>query len=278
MGTPLAGATPGTTMAPPLSGSHTATGYLDGVISVLLKGLHGPVEDKVYDAQMVPMESNDDKWVADVISYVRNTFGNHSTFISSNDVARVRAAIKDHTNTWTIDELRESLPQPLTNRAQWKLTASHNPGSLQFAIDGNPMTRYNTMSNQRPGMWVQVELPEETEVAGVELDSSKSEQAYPRAYKIQLSHDGQTWSEPVAAGNVSALFNTITFQPASAKFVRITQTGFDPVNSWSIHELQILQASEARKLASVADLLPPSNIESIIPAISGPAKDASPYE
>ncbi|HZV34458.1 MAG TPA: discoidin domain-containing protein [Verrucomicrobiae bacterium] len=279
-GTPLAGAKPGTTMAPPLSGDKTANGYLDGVISVVLKGLNGPVEGKNYDAVMVPMESNDDTWVASVISYIRNNFGNHSTFITSNDVARVRAAIKDHTNTWTLDELRDSLPQPLTNRFQWKLTASHNPNALRFAIDGNIFSRWDSLARQTPGMWVQVELPEETELAGVELDSGRSEYEYPRAYKIQLSKDGKTWSEPVASGNATALRNTITFPPMTAKFVRITQTGSDPAFSWAIHELQLLQSADSR-MNLVNNLLPPSNIESIIPVSAGPPPtptNKSPYE
>jgi putative membrane-bound dehydrogenase-like protein len=276
-GTPLAGAIPGTTMAPPLSGSKTANGYLDGVISVLLKGLHGPVNGKAYDALMVPMENNDDAWVASVISYVRNNFGNHSTFISSNDVARVRAAIKDHTNTWSIEELRDSLPQPLTNRSEWKLTASHSPGMLHFAVDGNIYTRYDTLVHQTPGMWVQIELPEETEVAGVELNSGRSEFSYPRAYKVQLSKDGKDWSEPVASGNATASDNTITFPPAHAKFIRITQTGFDPIYSWSIHELQVLETPNA-KMTIVNNLLPPSNVDGIVPSDSASTQQASPYE
>ena len=63
-GTPMGGTAPGTTLAPPLSGSKTATGYRDGIIRVVLKGLSGPVEGKTYGAQMVPMESNDDDWIA----------------------------------------------------------------------------------------------------------------------------------------------------------------------------------------------------------------------
>ncbi len=137
-------------MAPPLSGSKTATGYSDGVISVVLKGLSGPVEGKNYTAQMIPMESNDDDWIAAVISYVRNNFGNHSTFISTNDVARVRLAIQAHTNAWTLEELGDTLPQPMRNRHQWKLTASHNPAELPRAIDGNLATRWDSRVPDKP--------------------------------------------------------------------------------------------------------------------------------
>ncbi|MDB6023314.1 MAG: coagulation factor 5/8 type domain protein, partial [Pedosphaera sp.] len=242
-GTPLAGGKPGATMAPPLGGSRTITGHLDNPISVVLKGLSGPVNDRTYDAQMVPMESNDDAWISSVISYIRNNFGNHSTFISTNDVARVRAAITSRTNAWTLQELHDLWPQVMTNRQQWKLTASHNPGGLPQLVDGNLGTRYDTRASQEPGMWVQVELPDETELTGVELDSGTSEQDYARGYKVELSKDGTDWGQPVASGHATAVRNEIVFPPARAKFVRVTLTASDPVNFWSIHELQLFKTA-----------------------------------
>jgi mono/diheme cytochrome c family protein len=253
-GTPLQGAPPGTTMGPPLRGSKTANGYRDGVISVVLKGLNGPVNGSNYTAQMVPMESNDDAWVASVISYIRNNFGNRSTFITTNDVARVRAAIHGRTNAWTLEELHDTMPQPMPWRQVWRLTASHNGASLGNAIDGQIGTRYDTHASQIPGMWVQIELPEPTEITGVELDAGPSSEDYPRGYKVQLSDDGVTWGQPVAAGNSTAVRNQILFPTASAKFVRITQTGSDPERWWSIHELQIL------KYLTPDDLIPPPNL------------------
>jgi len=61
--------------------------------------------------------------------------------VKPEDVARLRAASKDRTQPWTIDELRASLPQPLANRKDWKLSASDNPGDLAQAIDGKGDTR-----------------------------------------------------------------------------------------------------------------------------------------
>jgi mono/diheme cytochrome c family protein len=263
-GTPLK---PGATIAPPLSGSATATGYRDGVISVVLKGLHGAVDGKTYEAQMVPMESNNDDWIASVISYVRNNFGNHSTFITSNDVARVRAAINSRTNTWTIEELHDILPQPLTNRREWKLTASHNPASLPLAVDGNLLTRYNTGRPQASGMWVQVELPEAAEIAGIELNSGMSTNDFPRGYKVELSTDGVKWLLALVTEHSSALRNQILFPPITAKFIRVTLTASDPNFPWSIHEMQILKVSPP-ELFKPPDLLAPMNEPPSKPAIS----------
>jgi glucose/arabinose dehydrogenase/mono/diheme cytochrome c family protein len=254
-GTPFQGAAAGATLAPPLSGSKTATGYGDGIISVVLKGLSGPVEGKNYSAQMVPMESNDDDWIAAVISYVRNNFGNHSTFITPADVARVRSAIQAHTNAWTLDELGDTLPQPMRNRHQWKLTSNYSAASLPLAIDGNLATGFNTRIPQRPGMWVQIELPEAAEIAGVELDAGTAIQNYPRSYKIELADDGINW-KTIATGHSSAVRNQILFPPTTATFIRIMQTGLDPGYSWCINELNLLKMLSAEELLQPPELFP----------------------
>jgi mono/diheme cytochrome c family protein len=64
-------------------------------ILVLLHGLTGPVDGKTYITQMVPMATNSDHWIASVLSYIRNSFGNEAPFITAKDVARVRAATID---------------------------------------------------------------------------------------------------------------------------------------------------------------------------------------
>ena len=61
-----------------LAGSKTVNGHPDGMIGVLLNGLVGEIEGKKYEGTMVSMATNNDAWVASVISYVRNSFGNHA--------------------------------------------------------------------------------------------------------------------------------------------------------------------------------------------------------
>ncbi len=253
-GMPLQGGQPGATMAPPLGGSPTVTGLSEGVINVVLKGLTGPVNGNNYTALMVPMESNDDAWIAAITSYVRNSFGNIASFVDASEVARVRAAAKSHNAPWTLDELRAILPQPLTNRAQWKVTASHHPDSAPLAIDGNIKTRFDTAKFQTPGMWFQIELPEAATISGLQLDAGDSFQDYPRGYKVELSADGQAWGQPVATGRGSSAVTDISFPPAEGRFIRITQTGSVDGLFWSIHELKLFQpgAPIQSKAAAVA--------------------------
>lgn len=252
-GMPLQGGKPGATMAPPLAGSKTVNASHEGIIRVVLKGLAGPVAGKTYDAQMVPMESNDDGWIAAVTSYVRNSFGNESSMIYPNEVARVRAELKDRAEPWTIAELNTSLPHRLANRNQWKLTASHGSATAALAIDADLSTRYSTGTQEKPGMWFQIELPEETTITGIELNAGSSVHDFPRGYKVELSNDGQTWGQPVAAGHGTTWMTDISFAPAKTKFIRITQTGRSQHWFWSIHDLEILKPGELVKAsASVA--------------------------
>ena len=253
-GMPMVGAAPGAMLAPPLAGSHTLNGWRKGAIHVLMQGLSGEIDGKKYEGQMISMATNDDTWIASVLSYVRNTFGNRAGFITPQQVAAVRAASKDRTQPWTISELRASLPQALLNRKSWVISASHKAENAGLAVDGKIETRYTTGTPQVPGMWFEIELPLETQVAGVELDAGSSGKDYPRGYKLELSTDGEHWKD-VANGKGAGSVTDIQFSPAKAKFIRITQTGSVGGLFWSIHELQVFEAN-ATTVASAAPATP----------------------
>ena len=238
-GAPVPGSKSGATIAPPFVHAEIADNLSDSIIGVILKGMKGPVAGKTYDAQMVAMENNDDAWVAAVASYIRNSFGNSAPIVRAADVARVRAAIKDRNTPWTQEELQAAMPQILANRAEWKATANYNPQIAQLAIDGDIKTRYDTGTPQIPGMWFQVQLPQEAAIAGLRLDAAGSNNDYPRGYKVELSDDGKTWTQPVAGRFGTRALTDIFFTPVTGRFIRITQTRSVDVNFWSIHELTI---------------------------------------
>lgn len=238
-GMPLEGAPAGSTIAPPLAGAKDLLGAQDAAVYILLHGLSGPIEDRQYQAQMVSMASNDDQWIADVISYVRNAFGNHASLVTAAEVSRLRRNTAGRTAPWTLEELRAVLPQPLTNAASWRLTASLNAEHVRLAADGNLATRWDTGVTQIPGMWFQIELPAAATVCGLVLDAGTSTGDYPRGYRVELSNDGQHWGQPVATGKGVSAVTEIQFPPQAAKFIRITQTGKVAGLYWSIHELRI---------------------------------------
>ncbi len=245
-GTPTPGGN-GATLAPALAGSPRVIGHRDYMIKALLHGLTGPIAGQAYPQVMVPMGANQDRWIADVASFVRNGFGNGAGFVSAGDVARVRAA-SDRKTPWTAAELEASLPKLLAPDASWKVSASHESrptpqpnvaGGFSYASAVAAALTFQGWSTgvaQAPGMWLQVELPSPVTLTEVQFTSWTTGGArggppavwnYPRGYRLQVSTDGTTWSSPVAEGQGAPGTTAITFAPVTARFVRLTTTTQD---------------------------------------------------
>jgi mono/diheme cytochrome c family protein len=79
--------------APPLVGSPRVKGDKIMNIQLLLNGLKGPVDGKNYPDIMPSMGGNDDKWIASVLSYIRNSseLGNKASIVTPDEVKKVRA-------------------------------------------------------------------------------------------------------------------------------------------------------------------------------------------
>jgi mono/diheme cytochrome c family protein/glucose/arabinose dehydrogenase len=276
LGQPLAGAPAGTSMAPALAGSPRVQGHRDYVIKVLLNGLSGPLGGRTYPEVMVPMGAgSSDEWVAAIASYIRGSFGNNAGLVTPADVSRVRAAVAARKTLWTEPELEATLPR-LIDTQQLRLTASHNADAAAGAAT---LRGWSSVVPQAEGMWFQIELPQPMLVAEVQFESSASQAGrgargpaagaapgapgaargggpfggappavgFPRGYSVQTSLDGTRWSRPVASGKGAGPRTTITFPPARAKLVRITQT--DPVSdapAWSVANLRVYEAPPAR--------------------------------
>lgn len=263
-GTPTPGATVGSTLAPSLAGSSRLTGHRDYAIKAVMHGLTGPIESRTYPQVMVAMGTNKDQWIADVVSYVRNSFGNSATFATSADVARVRAATADRKTPWTVAELEASLPRLLIPAATWKVTASHEGHPTPqpnaeggYNYQGNAagvltFLGWTTGEPQQPGMWLQIELPSAVTLTEIQFTSSTlgggrgapPVSTFPRRFQVAVSSDGTTWGQPVAEGEGSPGTTTITFTPVNARFVRITQTATvtDAV-PWTIRLLRLYEAA-----------------------------------
>jgi mono/diheme cytochrome c family protein len=264
-GTPTPGAAAGSVMAPSLAGSARVNGHRDYTIKTVLHGLSGPIDGKTFPQVMVAMGSNKDQWIADIASYVRNSFGNSGTLATTADVARVRAGVGDRKSPWTVAELEASLPRPLVPDAAWKITASHEG---RPAPQANAEGGYNFIGNaggainflgwttgvpQQAGMWLQIELPAPLMLTEMQFTSSQiggragaaPAWTFPRGYQVQVSVDGNTWSAPVAEGQGAPGTTVITFAPVRAKFVRITQTAsVNDAPAWSMRLVRLYQAPE----------------------------------
>ncbi|PRY09687.1 putative membrane-bound dehydrogenase-like protein [Pontibacter ummariensis] len=79
--------------APPLAGSPRVRGDKILLTQLMLNGLQGPVDGKTYPNTMPAMGHQDDKWLASVMSYIRNSseLGNKASVITPEEVKEIRA-------------------------------------------------------------------------------------------------------------------------------------------------------------------------------------------
>jgi mono/diheme cytochrome c family protein len=81
---------------PPLIKTSYVTGDKARLIKIVLKGLTTPltIEDDDYTNPMPPQPQLTDQQIADVLTYVRNSFGNKASAITPAEVKAVRATTK----------------------------------------------------------------------------------------------------------------------------------------------------------------------------------------
>jgi nitrite reductase (NO-forming) len=98
-------------MFPPLADSDwVKTEKPDRLIRMVLHGIAGPlaVNGKPFATPaplMPPQAGLQDHQIADVLTYIRNSFGNKAAAVSTDQVAAVRAAEKARMQPWTEAEL-----------------------------------------------------------------------------------------------------------------------------------------------------------------------------
>lgn len=266
-GTPVS---PGVLIAPALAGNPRVQGHYEYITKVLLKGLTGPIEGKNYaGGVMVAMADNDDEWISSIASYVRNNFTNTASFITPEDVSSMRKKVSSQKGNYKYDELVVTIPQVLLPEPNWKITASHSKATV---IGGKPTPSsafnfegWTTGVAQVPNLWFQIELPNETELSGIEFKSPTSRirsaqptasaaassgpppftsiETFPSEYIVQTSTDGQSWSQ-VAKGKGSKE-TMVSFDPVKAKFLKITQTGIvEDARPWSMVGMKVYQAGK----------------------------------
>jgi glucose/arabinose dehydrogenase/mono/diheme cytochrome c family protein len=103
-GSPMAGTD--TMLAPPFKGSKRVLGNKDKLIKIALHGLMGPVDGKTYPGAMESLASHDDRYISEVLTYIRNSWGNSAQLVSQKDVKHTRKHNKKRKAPWTLKELK----------------------------------------------------------------------------------------------------------------------------------------------------------------------------
>jgi len=78
---------------PPLAKSDFLMADKERPIRIVLQGLSGDVvvNEKKYNGTMVPLNNLSDEDIANVLTYVRNSFGNSGDAVAMDEVRRVRS-------------------------------------------------------------------------------------------------------------------------------------------------------------------------------------------
>ena len=103
---------------PPLAGTEYTQGDARRMIAMTLKGVNPPlkVKDMTYQVPMPPLPTQfpilaDDGKLADVINYVRNSFGNKDEKgVTPAMIAEVRKEFTGHADPWKETELKNFQP------------------------------------------------------------------------------------------------------------------------------------------------------------------------
>jgi len=82
-------------MNPPLAGTDWVTGDKERLIKVILNGMQDPIEinGETYQNVMAAHDFLTDEQIADVLSYIRNSFGNEASEVTPQEVASVRNTV-----------------------------------------------------------------------------------------------------------------------------------------------------------------------------------------
>jgi hypothetical protein len=105
----------GLTLAPPLKGSKRLLADKSVPIHIVLKGLVGPHENnKAYPNEMATFAWFDDATLAQILTYVRNDWGNQAAPVDLKDVRDLRKTLEPRTTPYTFPEISDILAKAPT--------------------------------------------------------------------------------------------------------------------------------------------------------------------
>lgn len=231
----------GTTMAPSFIGSPRVLGSNSTLIRIALDGMTGPLDGKEYPGSlMIPLKMNNDQYIASVLTYIRNSFGNEAEMITSEEVASVRRDTAGRNEPYTQEQLNQIMQNAQCPPNLWKVTASHGKKDLHFLTDGDEKTQWKSHAHQTKDMWLEVEFPHPRNLNYILLDA-KHGTDFPEQYGIEFSEDGETWANKHVVKGAKKIEHK--FDELVAKKVRISME--QPKEKWwTLYDWDISGPSE----------------------------------
>lgn len=112
----------------------------------------------------------------------------------------------------------------------------------QYAVDGDPTTRFSSGTPQVGCEYFAFDMCRMVSINGVNLLTAPAGTAditdVPTSYTVQVSTDGNTWTQVATSATAPDPDAMITFTATTARYVLLTQTGLSVgAYWWSIHEV-----------------------------------------
>ena len=237
----------GTSMlvAPSLHKNPRVQGNTSLLTNIALKGMDGKIDGKSYAGVMMPsVASNGDDYVANVLTYIRNDFGNKGSMVTSDDVATIKKNSPAREALWTQAALEQTFNQEITIKDKWQVSAnfevSHNR-PLKYLIDGksgNKTPFFSSADTRMAGDTITLELPQAVLLSEIEIDfvSWGGRNFHSSHYDIALSIDGKNWHVLNRVKNLND-YRITQALGHQAKFLRIiNQKGG---GEWKIGEINL---------------------------------------
>ena len=113
-------------------------------------------------------------------------------------------------------EARRNLAEGRPVTASSVLTKDGTTYRAEFAVDGNPTTRWSSEFSEP--QWLAVDLSETQTISRVVL---LWEGAFAKDYALEVSPDGETWQEVYTTSNGTGKSETARFAPRPARWIRL---------------------------------------------------------
>jgi mono/diheme cytochrome c family protein len=238
------GGTAAAPIAPSFHHNPRISGNTAALINTVITGMIGPIDGINYAGGMMPsIASNGDQYVADVLTYIRNEFGNQGSIVSKEDVEKVRISSQAREKMWTQDELTQAFSNKLNEKSKWKLTTNFKMdperGVDKMINDHYSWPKARGAEARKKGHAITLELHKPAFVSQVIINSEAMLSHYARNVEVDFSIDGKRWvniTKNPAARDVE-VNETLGLK---TKFIRITNQIDSAGENWGISELDLI--------------------------------------
>lgn len=157
---------------------------------------------------------------------------------------------------FTVSDTGTPAPSPAAGELPpdgWVVSSSSSYSPPARAIDRNPNYKWqNGRAQAVSNDYIQVDFGSTVTIARIVLEHTGHANDYPVAYLVQVSGDGQAWTDVKTGAGTPGVTSIELPKPHTARYLRVRETGTTGANWFTVNELRVFG------MASAAEELPPT--------------------